>query len=55
MVVSGGIIVIRQFVICLMYVRIRQLLDDIDSIEVKINITDTERENVISRGEEKKI
>jgi len=52
MVVFGGIIVIQQFIIYLMYVRIRQLLDEIDSIEVKVNITDTELENMISRGEE---
>jgi len=52
MVVFGSIIVIQQFIIYLMYVRIRQLLDEIESIEVKVNITDTELENMISRGEE---
>jgi hypothetical protein len=35
-----------------MYVRIRQLLDEIDSIEGKIKITDTELENLIMRVEE---
>ena len=54
MVVFGGIIVVQQFVIYLMYVRIRQLLNEIDSIEDKINITDTELENLILRGDEMK-
>jgi hypothetical protein len=35
-----------------MYVRIRQLLDEVDSIEGKIRITDTELENLITRVEE---
>jgi hypothetical protein len=35
-----------------MYVRIRQLLNEIDAIEGKIKITDTELENLISRVEE---
>jgi cell division protein FtsL len=48
----GGVIVVQQFIIYLMYVRIRQLLDEIDSIEGKIAITDTELENLISRVEE---
>lgn len=52
LVLFGGIIVVQQFIIYLMYVRIRQLLDEIDSIEGKIQITDTELENLISRVEE---
>jgi cell division protein FtsL len=48
----GGVIVVQQFIIYLMYVRIRQLLDEIDGIEGKIRITDTELENLISRVEE---
>jgi cell division protein FtsL len=52
MVLFGGVIVVQQFIIYLMYVRIRQLLDEIDSIESKIMITDTELENLISRVEE---
>jgi cell division protein FtsL len=48
----GGVIVVQQFIIYLMYVRIRQLLDEIDAIEGKIKITDTELENLISRVEE---
>ncbi len=35
-----------------MYVRIRQLLEEVDSIEGKIRITDTELENLIARVEE---
>jgi cell division protein FtsL len=52
LVLFGGVIVIQQFIIYLMYVRIRQLLSEIDSIEGKIKITDTELENLISRVEE---
>ena len=52
LVLFGAVIVVQQFIIYLMYVRIRQLLDEIDSIEGKIAITDTELENLISRVEE---
>jgi hypothetical protein len=52
LVLFGGVIVVQQFIIYLMYVRIRQLLDEIDGIEGKIKITDTELENLISRVEE---
>jgi hypothetical protein len=52
LVLFGAVIVVQQFIIYLMYVRIRQLLDEIDSIEGKIKITDTELENLISRVEE---
>jgi hypothetical protein len=52
LVLIGGIIVIQQFIIYLMYVRIRQLLNEMDSIEGKIKITDTELESLISRVEE---
>lgn len=52
LVLFGGVIVVQQFIIYLMYVRIRQLLDEIDAIEGKIRITDTELENLISRVEE---
>jgi hypothetical protein len=52
LVLFGGVIVVQQFIIYLMYVRIRQLLDEVDSIEGKIRITDTELENLISRVEE---
>jgi hypothetical protein len=50
LVLFGGVIVIQQFIIYLMYVRIRQLLNEIDSIEGKI--TDTELENLITKVEE---
>ena len=52
LVLFGGVIVVQQFIIYLMYVRIRQLLDEIDAIEGKIKITDTELENLICRVEE---
>ncbi len=52
LILFGGVIVIQQLIIYLMYVRIRQLLDEVNSIESKIRITDTELENLISRVEE---
>jgi cell division protein FtsL len=51
-ILFGGVIVVQQFIIYLMYVRIRQLLNEIDAIEGKIKITDTELENLIQRVEE---
>jgi len=51
-ILFGGVIVVQQFIIYLMYVRIRQLLNEIDAIEGKIRITDTELENLIMRVEE---
>jgi cell division protein FtsL len=52
LVLFGSVIVIQQFIIYLMYVRIRQLLNEVNSIEGKIKITDTELENLITRVEE---
>jgi cell division protein FtsL len=52
LVLFASVIAVQQFIIYLMYVRIRQLLDEIDCIEGKIQITDTELENLISRVEE---
>lgn len=52
LVLFGCVIVVQQFIIYLMYVRIRQLLDEVDAIEGKIRITDTELENLIARVEE---
>jgi hypothetical protein len=52
LVLFGGVIVVQQFIIYVMYVRIRQRLDEIDSIEGKIRITDTELDNLILRVEE---
>ncbi|MDO9549444.1 MAG: hypothetical protein Q7J03_00580 [Methanoregula sp.] len=52
LVLFGSVIVIQQFIIYLMYVRIRQLLSEVNLIEGKIKITDTELENLITRVEE---
>jgi hypothetical protein len=52
LVLFGAVIVLQQFIMYLMYVRIRQLLNEIDAIEGKIRITDTELENLITRVEE---
>jgi len=52
LVLFGGVIVVQQFIIYLMYVRIRQLLAEVNSIHGKISVTDTELENLISRVEE---
>ena len=52
LVLFGCVIVIQQFIIYLMFVRIRQLLNEIHSIDGKIKITDTELENLLTRVEE---
>jgi cell division protein FtsL len=52
LVLFGIVIVLLQFIIYLMYVRIRQLLTTINRVEGKIKITDTELENLITRVEE---
>jgi len=52
LILFGGVIVVQQFIIYLMYVRIRQLLREIDAIEGKIRITDNELDNLIQRVEE---
>jgi len=46
------VIVVQQFIMYLMYVRIRQLLREIDSIEGKMKITDHELDNLIQKVEE---
>lgn len=51
LVLFGIVIVIQQVIIYLMYVRIRQLLAEINSINGRIRMTDTELENLISRVE----
>ena len=51
-VLFGAVIVIQQFFMYLMYVRIRQLLTEINSIEGKIKITDLELDSLIQRVEE---
>ena len=52
LILFGCVIVVQQFIIYLMYVRIRQLLREIDAIEGKIRITDNELDNLIQRVEE---
>jgi cell division protein FtsL len=52
LILFGSVIVVQQFIIYLMYVRIRQLLNEINSIDDKIKITDTELENLIQRVED---
>ena len=52
LVLFGAVIVVQQLIIYLMYVRIRQLLHEVDSIEGRIRVTDTELENLITRVEE---
>jgi len=51
-VLFGAVIVVQQFIMYLMYVRIRQLLREIDSIEGKMKITDHELDNLIQKVEE---
>lgn len=51
-VLLGTVIVIQQFITYLMYVRIRQLLHEIDSIEGKMKITDHELDSLIQKVEE---
>lgn len=52
LVLFGFVIVVQQLIIYLMYVRIRQLLHEMDSITGKMRMTDTELENLITRVEE---
>jgi hypothetical protein len=52
LVLFGAVIVIQQFIIYLMYLRIRQLLREVDTIAGRIRVTDTELENLITRVEE---
>ena len=51
-ILFGAVIVIQQFIMYLMYVRIRQLLNEIDSIEGKMKITDHELDSLIQKVEE---
>jgi hypothetical protein len=51
-VLLGTVIVVQQFITYLMYVRIRQLLQEIDSIEGKMKITDHELDSLIQKVEE---
>ena len=51
-VLFGAVIVVQQFIMYLMYVRIRQLLTEINAIEGKIKITDHESDSLIQKVEE---
>ncbi|OPY37635.1 MAG: hypothetical protein A4E35_01223 [Methanoregula sp. PtaU1.Bin051] len=52
LVIFGLAIFFQQFIMYLMYVRIRQLLRELDEISGKVKINDTELENLIRRLEE---
>ncbi|MCK9630010.1 MAG: hypothetical protein M0R30_00035 [Methanoregula sp.] len=52
LVLFGFVIVVQQLIIYLMYVRIRQLLGEVDSIAGRIRVNDAELENLIARVEE---
>jgi len=51
-VLFGTVIVVQQFIMYLMYVRIRQLLTEINTIEGKMKITDYELDSLIQKVEE---
>ncbi|MFZ1896924.1 hypothetical protein [Methanoregula sp.] len=51
-VLFGTVMVVQQFIMYLMYVRIRQLLTEINSIEGKMKITDNELDCLIQKVEE---
>jgi hypothetical protein len=52
LVIFGLAIFFQQFIMYLMYVRIRQLLRDLDLMEGKIKVNDTELENLLQRVDE---
>ena len=52
LVIFGLAIFFQKFIMYIMYVRIKQLLQELDSIEGKIKINDTELENLLQRVEE---
>lgn len=52
LVIFGLAIFFQQFIMYLMFVRIKQLLRDLDGIEGKIKINDTELENLMQRVDE---
>lgn len=52
LVIFGLAIFFQQFIMYLMYVRIKQLLRELDTIEGKIKINDTELENLMQRVDE---
>jgi hypothetical protein len=55
LVIFGLAIFFQQFIMYLMYVRIKQLLQELDTIEGKIKINDNELENLMQRVEEFKL
>jgi len=55
LVIFGLAIFFQQFIMYVMYVRIKQLLRELDSIEDKIKFTDTELDNLMQRVDEYKI
>jgi hypothetical protein len=52
LVIFGLAIFFQQFIMYLMFVRIKQLLRELDAIEGKIKINDTELENLMQRVDE---
>lgn len=54
LVIFGLAIFFQQFIMYVMYVRIKQLLHELNSIEDKIKFTDTELDNLMQRVEEYK-
>jgi hypothetical protein len=52
LVIFGLAIFFQQFIMYIMYVRIKQLLLELDTIEGKIKINDNELENLMQRVEE---
>ena len=52
LVIFGLAIFFQQFIMYIMYVRIKQLLQELDTIEGKIKINDNELENLLQRVEE---
>jgi predicted Holliday junction resolvase-like endonuclease len=52
LVIFGLAIFFQQFIMYIMYVRIKQLLQELDTIEGKIKINDSELENLLQRVEE---
>jgi len=52
LILFGVVIVAQQGIIYLMYVRIRQLLEELGTIHGRICMTDTELESLIARVEE---
>jgi len=52
LVLFGAVIVVQQFIMYVMFVRIRLLLNEIYSIEGKMKITDNELDSLVQKIEE---